>query len=85
MDGEAAKVGGDPAAAQLFSDGGRGAGAAEAVEDEVARVGGRGDNAFEQGFRLLSCVPSRLRVGMNSPDHLDVVPEILKRDTFTLI
>ena len=33
------EVAGDPAAVELFGDGGSGAGTAEAVEDEVAFIG----------------------------------------------
>ena len=38
VDGEASEVAGDPAAVELFGDGGGGAGTAEAIENEVAFV-----------------------------------------------
>lgn len=38
VDGEASEVAGNPAAVELFGDGGGGAGAAEAVEDEVTLI-----------------------------------------------
>ena len=60
VDGEAAEVGGDPAAAELLGDGGRRAAAAEAVEDEVALVGGGVDDAFEEGFGFLCRVANSL-------------------------
>jgi hypothetical protein len=53
VDGEAAEVGGDPVATELLGDGGGGAGAAEAIEDEVAFVTARINNPSQQGFRLL--------------------------------
>ena len=40
----------DPAPAHLVRDGGRGAGAEEAVEDEVVGVGGDVQDALEQAF-----------------------------------
>jgi hypothetical protein len=40
----------DPAAAHLVRHGGRGAGAEEAVEDEVVGVGGDVQDALEQSF-----------------------------------
>ena len=53
VDGEAAEVAGDPAAVQLLGDGGRRAAAGEAVEDEVAFVGGGADDAVEECFGFL--------------------------------
>ena len=46
MNGEAAEVAGDPPAAKLFRDRRRRAGAAETIEDEIARVGTRFENPF---------------------------------------
>ena len=60
VDGEAAQVAGDPAAAQLFGDGRGGAAAAEAVEDEVALVRGGIDDAFEEGFGFLGWIADSL-------------------------
>jgi hypothetical protein len=47
VDGESAEVACDPAAVELLGDGGGGAGAAEAVEDEVAFLRGSVDYALE--------------------------------------
>ena len=46
MDGEFAKVGGNPFATQLFGNSGGGAGTAKEVGDKVAFVGGGFDDAF---------------------------------------
>ena len=59
VDGEAAEVAGDPAAAELLGDRRRRAGAAEAVEDEVVVVGGGVDDAVEEGFGFLGVVARR--------------------------
>ena len=56
VDGEAAQVAGDPAAAELLGDGRVVPLPTEAIEDQVAFVGGGFDDAFEQGFGLLSRV-----------------------------
>ena len=61
MDGEASEVAGNPAAVELFGDGGGGAGTAEAVEDEVAFVGGRVHDAFEKSFWFLCGIVQRIR------------------------
>ena len=75
VDGELAQVGDDPLAAQFFGHGGRGAGAAEEVGDEVAFVGGGFDDAFEQGFGFLGgVVESSLRLELIGAD---IVPDVL--------
>jgi len=56
VDGEAPQVGGDPAPTQLLGHGRRRAAAGEAVEDEVAFVGGGFDDAFKYFFGLLRWV-----------------------------
>lgn len=53
VNGKAPQVAGNPAAALLFSDGGGGTGTAEAIEHEVAFVGGSFDDALEQSFGFL--------------------------------
>ena len=53
LDGALVDVASNPAAAEFLGDGGGGARADKAVEDEVAGVGGRGDQPFQQGFGLL--------------------------------
>jgi len=56
VDGKAAQITGDPAAAQLFGHGSGGAGATEAIEDEITFVGGGADDAFQEGFGFLGRV-----------------------------
>jgi len=56
VDGKAAQVAGDPAPVHFFGYGGGGARAAEAIEDEIAFVGGGLDDAFEEGFWFLSSI-----------------------------
>jgi len=56
VDGEAAKVTGDPAAVELFGDGGGGAGTAEAIENEGTLVGRCFDNSIKECLRLLRVV-----------------------------
>jgi hypothetical protein len=51
--GGLADVGGDPAAAQFFGDGGGGAGAAVEVCDEAVFRAGGADDTVEKGFGFL--------------------------------
>src|SRR5205807_8800596 len=53
VDSEASQVAGNPAAVELFGHGGGGAGAAEAVEHEVAFVGGSPDDTIKKALGLL--------------------------------
>ena len=56
VDGEAPEIAADPFAPELFRHRQRGAGAAEEVGDEIAGVGGSGEDAFEEAFGFLSGV-----------------------------
>ncbi len=51
----------DPAPAHLVGDGGRGAGAEEAVEDQVAGVGGNVKNALKKTLGLGCCERGSIR------------------------
>jgi hypothetical protein len=53
LDRGAVEVARDPAAAEPLRDGGRGAGAAEAIEHQIAGARGGGDDALDQRLGLL--------------------------------
>ena len=78
VDGEASKIAGNPTAVELFGDGGGGAGTAEAVEDDVAFVGGNLDDAVQKGLGFLGRVIQELRRLI--VDLVDVCPDVLKSD-----
>ncbi len=83
VDGEAAQVAGDPTAIQLLRDRRRGAGAGKAIENKVAFVGRRFDDALEQGFGLLRGVACSFQ--RDIVHQLDVSPNVLKWKPFDLV
>ena len=60
VDGEVCDVDADPAAVEFLGGGDGGAAAAEGVHDNIARVRGRFDDAFEKGFGFLRGIAQAL-------------------------
>ena len=61
MDGETSEVASNPAAVELFGDGGGGAGAAEAIENEVAFGSKKRSGCAQEELQVFECHIQRIR------------------------